>query len=219
MKKLSYMLLFTLLLCGCGQEETADKVEMTAAEETTEAAKLEETTQTPEETKATLELHISADTVVKYDTVSQFLDSDFCEKMQGEGFATYLLSYDEERYEFRSISSDASFYEYRLVDTETEESVSVTISYDTYEENVEQFADNKLSTEGDVITTAEKDGVTYDVYLSKLPFEESTKYSLSYIPFENYTVYISSHRPTTEEVLEDFQAFDLITLEEWNAAQ
>ncbi len=183
-------LALSFLLCGCSNAENST-----------------ETNQLPSG------VHINVDSTIYYDTVSDFLDSDFCKAMQEEGFTTYLLSYDETRYEFSRMSSDAKFYVFHFLDTQTDSGISITIMYDSFYEEVSDFGVNAADTSGDIITTAEKDGQTYDVYISKVPYTPEDQYNIGYIPFPDYNVYISSNRATPEEVLEDFQAFTLVPAE------
>lgn len=191
---LCLLLALSVLLCGCGKEVSAP------------------------DSSSVSGIQACVDNTVYYTTVSEFLESDFCDTMKEKGFTPYLLSYDESRYEFSRMSSDADFYEFHLMDTETDSSIIITITYDSYFETAEDFAVNKTTTDGDIITTVEKDGQTYDVYISKMPYTPDTCYSIGYIPFPDYKLSLHSNRATPEAVLEDFQAFTLITQEEWENA-
>lgn len=205
-KKLTFLLVPLFLLCsGCSDAQgSAPAVKESKAESVTE-------TDAPR-----AEYNVS--TRETYTTMEAFLASEFCQNMKEEGDTLYMPDYDEARFTFEAVSTAGSCYELELTDTETDSSVIISINHNAYQEAVSDFATNKITTEGDIITTAEKDGTTYDVYLHKDGFIETDQYSLSYIPFPGYTVYIISDRATPEAVLEDFQAFTLITQEEWENA-
>ncbi len=166
----------------------------------------------PDETLEWVE-HGEVSNVAYYDMVSAFLASSFCGKMREEGFTTYLLAYDDERFELMGMWSDANFYVYNLWDTVTNESLHCTISYNTYMTEIGQMDDNLRVPIDQVFTTAEKDGVTYDVYVASGAFEETPCYSVSYLPMEKYALSIRTSESTPEEALNYFHAFNLVPME------
>ncbi len=205
-KKLTFLLVPLFLLCsGCSDVQGSAP----AAKES-KAESVTETDASP--------AHYNVSTSETYTTMEAFLASEFCQNMKEEGDTLYMPDYDEARFTFEAVSTAGSCHELELTDTETNSSVIISINHNAYHEKVSDFAINKITTAGDIVTTAEKDGTTYDVYIHKDAYAETDRYSLSYIPFPGYSVYILSERSTPEAVLEDFQAFTLITQEEWENA-
>lgn len=182
MKRFSFILLPSLLLCGCSQQ----------SEET---------------------VHIDEDLTITYSDVDEFLASDFCDTMKEDGFTVYLPSFDTEKYTISRIISSNELYWFVLKNTENDQGIIYQISYDCYEQTVDQLSDNKMDKSGDIITTAEKNGITYDVYLSKTLYVDWDEYNLIYLPFEDYSVYIGSDSPTPEAALSYIHDFDLVPAE------
>ncbi len=203
--KLTFLIIpIFLLCCGCSNAKgSAPAVKESHTESMTESS--------------APDADYNVSTLVTYSTAEEFFASEFCQNMKDEGYTLYMPDYDEARFTLEAIASTASVHELEFTDTETDSSVIISINHNAHQEEVSDFAVNKVVIDGDITTTAEKDGTTYDVYIHKDPYIETDRYSLSYIPFPGYSVYILSDRATPEEALEDFQAFTLITQEEWES--
>ncbi len=198
MKKYLSIVMFCVLLTGCGAaEETLVKKEMNMQSAASDS----------EQDKIVCAL---PETTIYYDSEAAFLASDFCAEMQQKGYTPYLLSYDEERYEFCQMWSDASFYVYSLIDKTEDEGVTYTISYETYERTATELNQNKADKSGDSIVTVEKDGMSYDVYISKSPYIDYDRYSIQYLPFMEYKVSIHAGATTPEAALAYIHEFDLV---------
>ncbi len=203
MKKQAYLFALILALCCCGCSETSSFPEASAQKEL--------------ETQAPVDLGLAGgsycvdlDTTVYYDSVSEFLDSEFCMNMKESGFAPYLLSYDESRYEFYGMRADGKFYDFQLKDTESGLSITCSVSYsETYHE-IEDLYENTVHAIDPTITAVEKDGVTYDVAVHQVPFEPEIQYNITYIPMDGYTLYIGTDSPTPEEAIAYIHEFDLV---------
>lgn len=161
--------------------------------------------------------HADVDTTVGYQDVSAFLKSDFCKKMEAAGKTFYLPVWDGAKFALVNLytSNKSSVFTFR--DTETDTIGYYQITYDSWQKSVKDFADGKQETADDQIVTVEKDGTSHEVYLSAMPDQENAKYNLSYIPYEGIMVYIGTERSTTEEILADFESFDLVPADEWQS--
>ncbi|MBQ7003520.1 MAG: hypothetical protein IJN57_06090 [Oscillospiraceae bacterium] len=215
MKKRIYVLALTMLLCGCGANRTDLKEMETTTLNPTIASV--ETTETPE--TATNKIYdVELKTSTEYGSFEGFLRSDFCKKMRQDGFTVYALSYDEERFTGKGVTSDACFYKMGFRDALSEKGVICTITYNAYQKTAEELHKNKWDTSGDSIVTVEKDGVNYDVYVSKTILVDYDEYSIIYIPFEGYTLSIRASASTPEEALAYIHEFDLVPVEEGTVA-
>ena len=212
MKKRIYVLALTMLLCGCGSQQVPPEETVLT---TTRPEEIVETQDTEATTLETV-LEVDLNTTTQYGSFEGFLRSDFCKKMQQDGFTTYALSYNKERFVDRGVTSDACFYMMGLEDRNNPDrwNVICTITYDSYVKTAEELAGNKWDTSGDSIVTVEKDGVNYDVYISKTPLVDYDEYSIAYIPFEGYTLDIHASASTPEEALAYIHEFDLVPVEE-----
>ncbi|MBE6826091.1 MAG: hypothetical protein E7511_04310 [Ruminococcus sp.] len=208
MKKRIYVLALTMLLCGCGSQQVPPEETVLTTTQPEEIVETKNTESTPLETV----LEVDLNTTTQYGSFEGFLRSDFCKKMQQDGFTTYALSYDKERFVERGMMSDASFYTMGFNDKNNPEGRGVvcTITYNAYEKTAEELAGNKWDTSGDSIVTVEKDGVKYDVYVSKTILVDYDEYSIIYIPFEGYTLSIRASASTPEEALAYIHEFDLV---------
>ncbi len=196
MKKIKYIgAALTLLLCGCGASAE------NGIESTTE--------------KVWPEYYVEVYNGKDYGSESKFFSSDFVGQMRDEGYTPYRLSYDTERFEFYRIQSDATFYEYRLKDKANGNDVTCTVAYhvEYLKHPSDAFANADL-TDQDVVTTVEKDGASYEVYISKKPFVDYEAYNIVYLPFEGYKVSIYADASTPEEALAYIHEFDLVPVEE-----
>ncbi len=226
MKKRTY--LFSLILafccCGCNQNPTEPEETDASTAQATEVP-TEQVTEIPTETPTTPPTSapeeetteyiedVDLARTVEYDTVDEFLASDFCKKMKEDGFTPYVLAYDEERFELKGMHSDASFYVFGFHDKEKDQGVSCTIMYNTYMTDIEQMMDNIRVPVEHVFTTVEKDGVSYEVYAGDAPFDEWVLYNMGYLPFEKWQMSIKSDSPTPEEAIAYIHEFDLVPAE------
>ncbi len=206
MKKQAYLFALILAFCCCGCSETPSFPEASAQKEL--------------ETQAPVDLGLAGgtycvdlDTTVYYDSVSEFLDSEFCENMKESGFAPYLLSYDESRYELRRMRSDGKFYDFQLKDTVNDLSITCSIKYSGTYHEIEDLYENTVQAIEPTITAVDKDGVTYDVAVQQVPFDPEIKYNITYIPMDGYTLYIGTDSPTPEEAIAYIHEFDLVAAE------
>ena len=198
MKKLICALTLTVMLCGCGNSESTSVSEKNMVSD----AVVVEGCSGDEDRRIT------------YDSLDEFRGSTFYRTMKESGYTPYMLQYDEERYTFERIVSDAKFYEYYLLDNIAEKVVCYEIQYDSYKVNVEQFGEN-APTERNIKTTAERDGQVYDVYLSTSAYTDEVNYYLNYLPFEHYEVSFSvGNNSTADEILAYFNEFTLVPDEE-----
>ena len=209
MKKRIYVLALTMLLCGCGANRTDLKERETTALNPTIASV--ETTDT-QETTANYICEVDLNRSVEYGSFEGFLRSDFCKEMRENGYTPYAISYDEERYELKGVRSDPGFYVMGFRDKYNPDGkgVSCTILYNAPEKTASELSRNKWDTSGDSIVTVEKDGVNYDVYVSKAILVDYDEYSIVYIPFEGYTLSIRASASTPEEALAYIHEFDLV---------
>ena len=212
MKKHIYVLALTMLLCGCVSQQVPPEETVLTTTQPEEIVETQDTETTPLETV----LEVDLKTGMQYGDFKGFLRSDFYKKMQQDGFTTYALSYDKDRFVERGMSSDACFYTMGFDDKNKPDGWGVvcTITYNAYEKTAEELAGNKWDTSGDSIVTVEKDGVNYDVYISKTPLVDYDEYSIAYIPFEGYTLDIHASASTPEEALAYIHEFDLVPVEE-----
>ena len=86
------------------------------------------------------------------------------------------------------------------------------------ENQITYLSRNAWDTSGDSIVTVEKDGVNYDVYVSKTILVDYDEYSIAYIPFEGYILDIHPRVSTPEEALAYIHEFDLVPVEEGTVA-
>lgn len=163
------------------------------------------------------ESHVDEKTTIDYKDIPAFLESDFCKEMQKEGKKVYLPTWDAEKFGLVNVYTSHETSVFTFKDAQTGKVGHYQISYDDYRKSVEDFVKDKPEAAKDQIIKAEKDGVSYDVYLSALPYQENTEYNLYYIPHENVRVYIGTARSKTEEILADFDQFDLVSSDEWKA--
>ncbi|MBQ7013730.1 MAG: hypothetical protein IJN11_07445 [Oscillospiraceae bacterium] len=207
MKKQAFVLALAMLLCGCSANQTKPKEMETTTLNPTIASV--ETTETPE--TATNKIYdVELKTSTEYGSFEGFLRSDLCKKMQQDGFTVYALSYDEERFTGKGVTADACFYMMGIRDALTEKGVICSITYNSYVKTAEELSRNAWDTSGDSIVTVEKDGVNYDVYISKTPYVDYDEYSIAYIPFEGYILDIHPRASTPEEALAYIHEFDLV---------
>lgn len=207
MKKLIVLILTAMLLCGCAE----GKSENSKAEPVTfDAGSYEKE-----------EDSIDSVTSMVYDSINAFKASEFISNMKSEGYTPYYLDYDQERYTFNSIIVDGSFYNYRLYDNVEKKGLDYTISYASTYETVDDLAKSANYYDKNIITTAQRNGVTYDVYLSTSPYnfvpdnpEPVLDYWLLYIPFPEYqaSIFVDGDT-TTDEILSYFDDFELVAEE------
>lgn len=156
------------------------------------------------------ESHVDEKTTIDYKDIPAFLESDFCKEMQKEGKKVYLPTWDAEKFGLVNVYTSNETSVFTFKDAQTGKVGYYEICYDDDRKSVEDFAK-------DQIIKAEKDGTSYDVCLSALPYQENTEYNLYYVPYENVMVYIGTARSKTEEILADFDQFDLVSADEWKA--
>lgn len=198
MKKLIYALTLTVMLCGCGNSESTSVSEknMVSDAVVVEGCSGEE------------------DRRITYDSLDEFRGSTFYRTMKESGYTPYMLQYDEERYTFERMVSDAGFYIFCLKDSLTDKAVQCTITYDTYVTEMSQLQEI-FPYEKNILTTVERDGEVYDVYLVTSPYDEVENYSLSYLPYMGYEVSIRvGNNSSADEILAYFNEFTLVPDEE-----
>lgn len=196
MKKMLVLLMcMSLLLCGCS--EFTDGGGSSAVKETFP------------------EYYADEETRIRYGSESEFLTSDFCDRMKRDGYTVYLLSCNEEQYEFQEIVSDGSFYKYILADKETGAELECSLSYHVeYLKHPSDAFANADDTSKDSLTTVEKDGREYDVYISRTPYVEEDEYGIVYLPFDGYKMSIYAGASTPEDALAYIHDFDLVPADE-----
>ncbi len=195
MKKLLCILMITSLLCGCsGKTEESSVIEKESSEEI---------------------ICEELDTSVKFSTEDEFLESSFCKGLRALGSNIYRFEYDKERYSLSMIYADASFYEYHLYDSVEEVGVMIDILHDPTVSSMGEVQ-ALFNNERSVMTKAEKAGIEYDVFLSTSQYGEGTDYSLIYMPFTNYrvSVHANNNNTTQDEILEYFDDFELVEVQE-----
>lgn len=194
MKRYLIISMFSLFLCGCSS---------TAA---TENQPTEESTEP--------ELIYNMSPHQQYDSIAEFLASDSYTQITNKGYTVYLPTWDEEKYHFTGIASDSSYYELYLHDEAAEETIVFNMIYGDFPKTIDQIAEIfETGGEEDTVMTAEKDGVTYEVYLNKKLNQESTEYSLHYLPTEGGYITIDTEKSTPEEALSYIHEFDLVPAE------
>lgn len=194
MKKLICALILTAMLCGCGNSESASISDESLVTENNVIQGCDG----DEDISAT------------YNTLRDFRVSTFYSNIIKSGCTPYVLEYDEERYTFEKIISNAGFYMFILNDNVTDKEIHCTITYDTYVKNISQLQEI-FPYENNILTTAERDGEVYDVYLITSQYDEIENYSLSYLPYAGYEVSISAGDDSTaDEILSYFNEFTLV---------
>ncbi len=167
--------------------------------------------------KTVSELHVDEKTTTDYKDIPAFLESGFCKEMQKEGGKLYLPTWDEEKFKLVNVYTSNKTSVFTFKDAQTGKVGYYEICYDDHRKSVEDFAEGKPDSAKDQIVKVEKDGTSYDVYLSATPYQENAEYNLYYLPYENVRVYIGTARSETEKILADFEQFDLVPADEWQA--
>ena len=209
MKKLLFIFTITAMLCGCGDvKESAESSEVSLYEAVTE-----------EENEVSDEnVYIDEDRTIFYDTLDEFRSSEFYSAMKSEGVTPYVLSYDEERYSMGMITSDPGVYKYVLYDNLEQQDVRYSVSFTSNIADMNELQET-FSYAKNILTTAENNGITYEVYLTTPPYQEEECYGLIYLPFENCKASIhTGNDTTTDEILSYFDDFVLVP-DESQAAQ
>ncbi|MBR4101105.1 MAG: hypothetical protein IKK51_04415 [Oscillospiraceae bacterium] len=186
MKKWLWAMPLCLLLCGCGAKETPEP-----------------------------EFHVDIDDTQYFETVPDFLASEFCKEMQEDGFVTYLPAYDAEKYTLSMVNAVRKAYTFVLKEDEKSGATTIQIRYDSYEKTVDELAGNKLDRSGDSYAAVEKDGRSYELYVSKTPYVSHNEYNIMCIPFEKYKLYIGAKADSPQGAIDAFQEFDLLPSDEW----
>lgn len=201
MKKLICTLMITSMLFGCSSAD----VDNGSVTEENKIETIENITETNDEVK----MYVDEDTVIVYETLEEFRNSEFYSKMKAEGHTPYLLEFDEERYEFKNIRADNSGYDFYLYDNQTSKNVCISTIYNSGIETMSELQ-NTFGNVDDIITTAERNEQHYDVLLSKIPYVEYEEYSLLYLHADEYMVSINVDNATSDEILEYFDDFELV---------
>lgn len=198
-KRLLLSILTLCFLAGCGQTESQNSnIEQV------------QTTTDPED-EVICEL---IDEFETFSTETEFFNSAACERLKGSGIEIYKLQYDTERYSLSQINTNVSFYTYCMYDNVNNTAVNVEILFDPTISSVTELL-TIFDNESGFVTTAEKDGVKYDIYLSSPRYNEELNYSMIYMPFANYSVSIHVKKnQTTDEILEYFDDFELVEVQE-----
>ncbi len=188
MKKWGLVLPLCMLLCGCDAKEASEP-----------------------------EFHANIDDTEYFVTVQDFLESDFCKEMQEDGFVTYLPTYDTEKYTLSMVRAVRKAYTFVLKEDDKSGATTIQIRYDAYQKTVDELAGNKLDRTGDSYAAVEKDGRSYELYISKTPNVSHNEYNIMCIPFEKYKLYIGTRADTPEGAIAAFHEFDLVPEDEWMA--
>lgn len=189
MKKILCVMTITLMLSGCGSTGTISE-------------SLQESSE--------VEYIADYETMTSYTSLDEFKGSSFYRGLKEQGINTYTLDYDSERYTLSQISADATFYEYSLYDKVEKQGISCTISYEPAMTDFNVLK-STFYNDSNIITTAENNGVVYDVCLKATPYVDYENYSLLYLPFENYRVSIHAGNQTSaDEILSYFNEFTLV---------
>ncbi len=207
-KNLIGICLIAVMLCGCG---AATKKEDKTTSKATEISESQEMSLSDE---MIVEDMVDEDTKLWYDTDEEFLSSVFCADMRQDGYVPCLLSYDKEHYELDKISSSAHTYVFYLLDKTLNVGVHYSISYDVYERTASELCANKTQKDEDSIVSVDKDGVSYDVYISKTPYIDYDQYGILFLPSDGYKVSIYADASTPEEALAYIYEFDLVPVTE-----
>lgn len=206
-KTLLISMIMSALLCGCGN---AHKEPSTNSNNSSEASISETSNQQKTEVPDDEEVHIDESDMEFFESLDEFKKTEFYNKMKEEGFTPYLLEYDEERYSFCSIVTARNYYEYILYDELNEKNVYCAVHYDTYMKDVSEFGVNAIAVDS-IITTAERNGKKYDVYISSSILTDERNYLICYLPFDKYKSIISADgAETPDEILEYFDDFELV---------
>lgn len=207
MKKLICMLMITSMLFGCGVVETENSpvIEETTLIVEPPTIKTERNAESDDGVVALIDEETSS----KYGTIEAFKNSEFYNQIKTDGFTPYLLEYDEERYTFQKMNTDAKWYSYVLYDKVADKNITYTLKYDRYIDNIEDLSENNLS-DRNFASTAERNGVTYEVYLSTSAYKETDNFFLHYVPVEGYIASMNAEQATSDEILEYFDDFELV---------
>ena len=201
-KTLLFAIILSAVLFGCGKDCNESSTNTNNSSETsnqqeTEASDVEE-------------VHIDESDMEYFENLDEFKRSDFYANLVSSGITPYLLQYDEERYELQMIYAEHEFYTFMFNDNVSDHYVRYTIDCDTYMKDVSEFGVNAIAVDS-IITTAERNGKKYDVYVRSSTLTDERNYSLSYLPFDRYGASISiGNAQTPDEILEYFDDFELV---------
>lgn len=194
MKKYSIIPMLSLFLCGCSS---------------TTAMEVQPTTESAEQ-----ELFYNISSHQQFDSVAEFLASDSYTRITDEGYTVYIPTWDEEKYRFTGMASDSDYYELYFHEEATEETIVFNMIYGGYPNNIDQIAEIfEAGSEEDTVMTAEKDDVTYEIYLNKKSHQEGVEYSLHYLPTEGGYISIDTEKSTPEAALAYIHEFTLVPAE------
>lgn len=197
MKKLICALILTAMLCGCGSTDVNSPDNSDSTQETTEVEYIAE-----------------YETMTSYTSLEEFKGSSFYSGLKEQGINTFTLDYDKERYTLSRIDADASFYEYNLYDNIEQQGISYTICYDPTMTGFSMLW-STFYNEKNIRTTAENNGVVYEVCLNAIPYVDDEEYGLLYLPLANYRVSIyAGNQTSADEILSYFNEFTLVPDEE-----
>lgn len=197
-KRLLISILTLCFLAGCGQTESQN-------------SNIEQVQTTDPEDEVICDL---IDEFETFSTEAEFHNSAAYERLKGSGIEIYQLQYDTERYSLSQINTNVCFYTYCMYDNINNTAVNIEILFDPTISSVTELL-TIFDNESGVIRTAEKDGTEYDIYLSSPRYNEELNYSMIYTPFENYRVSIhAKKKQTTDEILEYFDDFELVEVQE-----
>lgn len=208
MKKFLCLLLVLSALCSCGSIEEPQSAEINEA--------ITEIQESSEISPHGVDCIDVITTFTCY-SVEEFAETDYCKNMIASGFDFRVLSYDEEKYTFTSISSDTigNWYDFHLIENETDRMIGYTFRFDENYENADDFGKNVYIEKADMVTTAQRGEETYEVYLINTVMEGEDNYHLFYIPEEGcYDSMRVSGSASPEVILHYFSEFDIVTYEE-----
>ncbi len=194
MKKFLCLLsVFTMLCCGsCSEKKNEDS----------------------KQESSVVEYIADYETNSTYTSFSAFQVSAFAKKLKENGAEIYMLEYDKSRYNLSEITADGSFYKYVLHDNVNEQSVRITITYDTTMTDIGALQ-STFYNDKSYLTTAENNKGIYDVYMLATPYVDYENFGLLYVPFQNYRVSIyAGDNSTANEILEYFDDFELVEAQE-----
>jgi hypothetical protein len=201
MKKLTALLLFCMMLCGCGS---------VSQESTSEADAVSEETTTGENPDECFYY----DGSVSFDTIDEFFSSDYAEEQRENCPSLAIPVYDTERFEVRGVGADRGFYEIYYKDLTNGNMICCSIESVNYntEDGIATYFTGDDEMMDQELTTAEKDGVEYTVLYASTNWEETMDYSLSYFPFDNCMVTFlitNDEEVSKEEILDVFNQFEI----------